>query len=183
MKNQNQLTHLVSIDTLPSSGFKLELKPTDAESALLAQQLNIVSIQAFNAELIFKRWRKDGISVRGRIFAKLVQECVVTLEPLVEEFTEEFERTFLPEGSKLAKPRLNNEGEMIIDPEGDDVPDLFVGKNLDAWDIVVEQTQLAMDPFPRAQGVDISNYAPNDDDLVEEKQSPFAALEALKKSK
>ena len=180
----DKLTHPVDVHVLPSSGLKLKIEANEAEGEALARDVEILSIESFKAELLFRRWRKDGISLKGRIFANVAQQCVITLEPVHSEIVEDFERVFLPEGSKLAKPEINAEGEMILDPEGQDIPDLFAGKTLDAWSILTEHLQLALDPFPRALGATLAEFS----DIVregteDEVGSPFAALAALKADK
>lgn len=177
-----ELTHEVSVNVLPSSGLKLSLGLTSDNQDALKESLNILSVPQFESELIFKGWRKGGVKVKGRFFAELERECVVTLEPLTEEIKEDFERTFLPKGSKLAKPEFNEEGEMVLDPDGADIPDLFSGNTLDAWEILIEQVLLAMDPFPRTDNADISVHQAPEEELAP-KQSPFAVLKSLKSQK
>ena len=178
------LSHPVNVQVLPSAGFDVEIEADGEQREALARQTEILSIERFSAGLVFRRWRKNGVSVKGRLTASVTQRCVITLEPVPGKIAEDFERIFLPEGSKLAKPNVNSEGEMILDPEGQDIPDLFAGKTLDAWEILIEHFQLALDPFPRAPDA----ILPELDDLDQERagdrtQSPFAALAALKADK
>lgn len=178
------LSHPVSVDVLPSSGLKIELIDNDENKAVIADRLNLLKVEDFKAELFFKRWRRDGVIVKGRIFSKITQECVVSLQSVENEVTETFEHMFLPEGSTLAKPRLNSDGELVLDPDGDDIPDLFTGKTLEAWEIIFEHLELAIDPFPRAEGVDVSQYEASEEELQADKpKSPFAVLETLKNKK
>lgn len=172
------LDYTVNVGVLPGAGFVIDLDANEKERAALAIEADILEIKSLKAELVFRRWRKDGVGLKGRIFAKIVQECVVTLEPLNSEFTEEVERTFLPEGSRLAKPRLNEDGEMVLDLEGADIPDLFIGNTLNVWEIILEHLQLGLDPFPRAEGVQFTDHI-EDDGSDDKKASPFAALSAL----
>jgi hypothetical protein len=58
------------------------------------------------------------VKVEGRVEALIVQECVVTLDPVEEGIDEEVSALFLPEGSKLALPQRSAEGEIILDAEG-----------------------------------------------------------------
>ena len=178
------LSRLIDVHVLPSSGFKLKIEADQMQREALAGEVDILSIESFTAELLFKRWRKDGVSLKGRIHANVTQQCVITLEPVHSEIVDDFERIFLPEGSKLAKPKINTEGEMILDPEGQDIPDLFAGKTLDAWAILIEHLQLALDPFPRAPGATLEGIGDiEQDEGGDEVASPFAALAALKTDK
>lgn len=176
---KDALDYAINVGVLPGSGFKVDLDANETERSILSKKADILEIKTLRADLLFRRWRKDGVSLKGRIFAELVQECVVTLEPVESEFTEEVDRTFLPEGSRLAKPRLNEEGEMVLDLDGADIPDLYIGNTLDIWEIVLEHLQLGLDPFPRSNGAQFTDHI-EDDGSNDEKASPFAALSELK---
>ena len=180
-KNKNKpLDYKINVNVLPGSGFKIDIDANEKERAALAVEADVLEFKSLKAELVLRRWRKDGVGLKGRIFVQSIQECVVTLVPVNSEFVEEINRTFLPEGSRLAKPRLNDDGEMVLDLEGADVPDLYIGNTLDIWEIILEHIQLGLDPFPRADGVEFTNYI-EDDGAEDSKASAFAALSALKK--
>ena len=97
---------LVSVGVLPAKGLRLKLEPDEAERLWISEEAGILSIKQLNADLLFRHWRRDGVSVAGSVRATITQQCGVTLEPVEEIVSEEIDRTFLPEGSKLAKPRF-----------------------------------------------------------------------------
>lgn len=176
----NPLDYTINVNVLPVSGFKIDLEANEKEREAIAVEAGVLKFKNLKANLVFRRWRKDGVGLKGRIFAEVVQECVVSLEPVDSEFIEDVDRTFLPEGSRLAKPRLNDDGEMVLDFDGADSPDLFIGNKLDIWEIILEHIQLGLDPFPRANGAQFEDHI-EDDGSQDEAKSPFAALSALKK--
>lgn len=181
--NENKkdpLDYKINVNVLPVSGFKINIDANKKERAALAVEADVLEFKSLKVELVLRRWRKDGVGLKGRVFAQSVQECVVTLEPVNSEFIEEIDRTFLPEGSRLAKPRLNDDGEMVLDFDGADTPDLYIGNTLDIWEIILEHLQLGLDPFPRAEGAEFTDHI-EDDGTQDAKTSPFAALSALKK--
>ena len=96
------------------------------EREALAQTHGLLSVDSFLAELDLKRWRKDGVRIRGTVKARIVQECIVTLEPVPSELDVAVDAVFLPEGSRLARP-LDDDGAMIVDPDGPDLPETFEG--------------------------------------------------------
>ncbi|MCB1386881.1 MAG: DUF177 domain-containing protein [Nitratireductor sp.] len=172
----------VTVTVLPARGFAIAVEADAAERAYLADQAGALSLERFNADLLFQSWRREGVKVVGRIRADLTQSCVVTLDPVEAAIDQAFEQTFVPEGSKLARPRFDDEGEMILDPDGPDLPDLFTGDVIDAWDVLIEQFLLAVDPFPRAQGAALEPYASAGGEGEEpQPPSPFAVLARLKK--
>lgn len=188
-KRQAMPSFAVHVATLPSAGLRIMLEPDEAERQALAREAGIDEITRFAAELHFRRWRKDGVSLKGHIDAVVVQPSVVSLEPVTSQMSEPFEATFLPDGSKLAKPRYSEEGEMLLDPEGADAPELFSGDTIDAWPVVMEFFQLALDPFPRLPGEAFGHSGPQQDaeagkgsesGEADRTDSPFAVLKALK---
>ncbi len=63
--------------------------------------------------------------MRGRIDAEIVQSCVVTLEPLTNSIAEEVDTIFVPKNSRLARIQLDDSGEMLLDAEGADSPEVL----------------------------------------------------------
>ena len=177
-KRQAMPSFAVHVATLPSAGLRIMLEPDEAERQALAREAGIDEITRFAAELHFRRWRKDGVSLKGHIDAVVVQPSVVSLEPVTSQMSEPFEATFLPDGSKLAKPRYSEEGEMLLDPEGADAPELFSGDTIDAWEILLEHFMLGIDPFPRKEGAGLPASDSGDD--TDAQASPFAKLSRLR---
>jgi uncharacterized metal-binding protein YceD (DUF177 family) len=173
----------VSVATLPTSGFKVPLSATEGECVAIAADADVLSVERLHADLVFRRWRREGVSVAGTLRAAITQSCVVTLEPLATEISAEIDRTFLPDGSPLTRPRLNSEGEMILDPDGRDGPDIFTGDTIDAWEIVLEQLYLAIDPFPRTPGLEAVEIYDGRKEADEERHNPFSGLKDLLKAK
>ncbi|MDX5592522.1 DUF177 domain-containing protein [Pseudovibrio sp. SPO723] len=173
---------------LPKLGDKpvsLVLELDDATRNAFLEAYQLLELPKFKAELEVRRWRKNGVAVRGTVVAKTVQACVVSLQPVSGEVDESFERTFLPEddGSKRRKTE-DEDLEIEVDFDAEDPPETFSGRQLDLGAIVCEQFALGLDLYPRAEGVHVDEaYAPSpEDELEDEKEpSPFAALEALKK--
>lgn len=165
---------------------RITVELTDAERDAIAQAYDLVRLPEFKAELEIRPWRRDGLAVRGRITALAVQPCVVTLQPVECAVDEEFDRTFLPEEDPRGRKRvLDDTLEVDLDVDETDPPDYFSGSKVDLGAVMCEHFALGLDPFPRADGVELdAQYAPPDEEELEEekkqKPSPFAALQALK---
>ncbi|EEE44559.2 YceD family protein [Roseibium alexandrii] len=110
----------------------------------------------------------------------------MSLEPFVQELKLDIDRTFEPHSSRPRKVRdLNEDGEIEIDLESLDPPDVITDGVLDLGNVICEELALALDPFPRKLGVEFesgNDGAADPQDRLEEsdKPSPFAALSALK---
>ncbi|MEM7463206.1 MAG: DUF177 domain-containing protein [Pseudomonadota bacterium] len=182
-KQSNMPSFLADVRTLPAKGFPVKLSLSDQELPTIARLLDVTSIENLDAELLLKRWRRDGVQIEGRIRAKLDQPCRLTLEPVIQDIDEDFHLTFVPEDSKLARYDTTGDGEIILDPDGDDLPDMFSGSRLDLWPVIFEQLVLAIDPFPQAPGAKLENHEIDERDTSELPESPFAVLSALKSDK
>ena len=171
----------INVAVLPRAGFPVRLRADGAERQLVAEACGVNRIDRLEADLDLLRWRGGGVEIRGSVRATLEQDCVVTLEPLIQEIDQKIEATFLPEGSKLARKARRHAQEIVVDPEGPDAPETFGGDVIDVWPVVVEFLVLAIDPFPRSPGarLEAELAGTNEADI----QSPFAVLKELKKDR
>ena len=166
----------VNVTTLPRAGFPLALRPDAAERERIARACGVEGFDLLEADLTLTRWRGDGVELRGEVHAIVRQECVVTLEPVTNEIREQLAVTFLPPDSKLARDEEASQ-ELVLDPEGPDIPESFSGEAIDVWPVVVECLILAIDPYPRAPGAELdSRYVGGQ----EERESPFSVLKSAK---
>ena len=171
----------VKVGHVSANPISVNVEANLAEREALAGLWQVLAVHSQTAELQIARWKKDGVRIRGRLQAEIEQSCVVTLEPVTSRLDEQFEQLFVPEGSKLARIVLSDTAEMVLDPEGPDLPETFIGDTIDAGEVVAEAAALAIDPYPRKPGVAFPGHA--EDDGVEEgrRPSPFAVLKDWKK--
>ncbi|WEZ83829.1 DUF177 domain-containing protein [Rhizobium sp. 32-5/1] len=170
----------VKVGNISANAVTVRLSADDRERLDLAALWDVVEVQSLSAELQINRWKKDGVRIRGRVAANIVQACVVTLEPVESEIDEAIDVILVPEGSRLARIAANDTGEMFVDPEGPDVPEVFTGDTIDAGIVVAEHAALAIDPYPRKDGAAFGERieSTKDDDV---RPNPFAALKDWKK--
>ncbi|WP_185983206.1 DUF177 domain-containing protein [Aureimonas mangrovi] len=171
----------VVVSRLPRSGLEVTYEANARERSALADLLSVLDVESVTARVTVSPWRRDGVSVRGRLTAEVTQASVVSLEPVEQAIDEEVDLVFLPEGSRLARPRQAADGELVVDPEGDDVPETFTGDRIPLGGAFAEIVALALDPYPRGGG---ESFEPAPDDAAdaepERPVSPFAALSRLK---
>jgi uncharacterized metal-binding protein YceD (DUF177 family) len=118
----------------------------------------------------------------GTVHAEVTQACVVTLDPVPEVIDEEIEEIFVPEGSALARMPANDAGEIVVDADGPDLPELFTGDEIDVGALVAEMAAMALDPYPRKPDVEFGGHIEGDA-TDNKKPSPFAVLKNLKLEK
>ncbi|WP_346896036.1 DUF177 domain-containing protein [uncultured Roseibium sp.] len=174
-------SHKVNAERLGDREETIVIEPDKAALERIAEANGCVDVGSLRAELTLKPWRKAGVRVVGTIDATITQECVVTLEPFVQDLSDEIDRTFEPVSSRPRRPRdINDEGEIEIDLETLDPPDVMVDGVIDLGALICEQLALSIDPFPRKPGAVFEQDEETDSGEEEDKPSPFAALAKLK---
>jgi hypothetical protein len=164
----------VKLHELARGAVRLRLEPDAAERAAIAERLGLTGLPALAAEVTVRPWL-DGAEVTGRFDAVVGQTCGVSLEPFEQPVSGAFEVHAVPAGSPHA-PAAEG-GELELDPDAPDAPDVLEADALDVAGYVVEHLALELDPFPRKPGVAF-DYAPPAGDA-----SPFAVLQKLKDPK
>ncbi|MCP4072155.1 MAG: DUF177 domain-containing protein [Hyphomicrobiales bacterium] len=175
----------INVAKLPKLGntFKLSIddKGIGAREILsIVEHLGVMSIEKLTLKMNFRHWSRDGIQVDGEILSLLHSQCPVTLQGVEQQIESSFYARFVHSESKLAKPQLNEDGEMILDVDGEDMPDIYEGDYLDAWEIGLEYLVLEIDYFARLKGA-VFEYEQPGGMADEENISPFAKLQSLKK--
>lgn len=186
MKKQSQtdmdtpFSYVVKVGHISANPVTVTLSADARELEGVARLWQVESVKSLSAELQIARWKKDGVRIRGHVIADIVQACVVTMEPIEAHIDEPLDQIFIPEGSKLARITLDGQGEMVVDPDGPDAPELFQGDSIDAGAVVTEFAALAIDPYPRKDGVDFRDHI-EDDGANDRKPSAFSVLKDWKK--
>lgn len=171
---QSPVSFMFQVNRLPKNGADVTLEADEAQRAELARIHDLLSVEAFTAELSVKKWKADGVMVKGRVRARITQQCVVTLDPILSHIDEEITAIFVPETSKLA--RHLDETEIILDPEAEDLPETYSGDSIDLGALAEEFFTLGIDPYPRKEGITLEEALGGE---VEEKRGPL--YEQLKK--
>ena len=159
----------VRLGEVDHGGRSLErrLKPDASTRVKLAKFLDLERLDSLEATLRLTPWF-DGARIDGRWSASITQLCGVSVEPLASELSGEFVVHVVPLGSKLAPTDAVD--EVVIDPDGDDPPDVLESDVIDLAGYVIEHLVLDIDPFPRAPGAE---FTPPQADP---EASPFAKL-------
>lgn len=152
------------------------LRPDSAQRALIADFLSIRSVRKlrFDGRLVAegtRDWRLEAM-----LGATVVQDCVVTLDPVTTRIDESVVRRYV---SDLPDPEP---GEVEM-PEDDSVEPL--PREVDLAAVMIEALSLALPPFPRTDGVELGEVAvtePGVAPLRDGDLKPFAGLADLKKA-
>ena len=126
-----------------------------------------------------KPWYAGIVRYLHAAYAKasmyVVQTCGATADDFETPIDARFDLKVLPANSQNAPQEAF--GDLGIDPDGDDPPDVLEGDRIDVSGYVVEHLALELDPFPRKPGA-VFVQPPEPVEL-----SPFAALKSLKAAK
>lgn len=178
--DETPFSYPVKVGHISANPVDVHVEADDRELAGLATLWDVLSVEKLEADMKISRWKRDGVRIKGNVKAKVVQACVVTLEPVESKIDENFEHIFVPEDSKLARAPSVDAGEMVLDPDGPDLPDTFTGDTIDAGAVVAEFAALAIDPYPRKPDVEFEGHI-EDAGENDRKPSPFAVLKDWKK--
>lgn len=170
------VSYLLNVSRLPPKGVTVTIDADAVERAALADQHGLLSVECFVAEILARPWKGEGVSVRGKVEADVTQACIVTLDPLVAHVDEEISAIYLPEGSRLARSEHEN-GEIVVEADSEDLPELFAGDSIDLGALAEEFFALALDPYPRKEGIALE--LPKEAGTDEENRGPL--YEGLRK--
>jgi uncharacterized metal-binding protein YceD (DUF177 family) len=169
----SDLSHVYNLARLGQLGGEITLDANQEERAALAQAAGALAVPKFSARIVLKKLSPTRFEIHYDLAAEVTQACVVTLEPLSSQIIRNFTRElhYTPNLRQAA-----GEKEIIIVPGEEEVPEEIDSLQYDLAGPLVEEFLLAIDPYPRAPGVE---FAPPEG-LGDQPESPFAVLKGLK---
>lgn len=172
-----ELSHVLGLGEVSKTGVDVEISANEEERAALARRYAIEGVDALDAKLHVRPWRKQGLHVKGKLEAQVEQTCVVSLEPLKSVISDEFSVYFLPSG----EGEDVTHGELKLDPESEDELDVLTGEKIDLGEVVAEQLAVRLDPYPRKPGIDANAVLPKSSgDAEKGAPNPFEVLKTIK---
>ncbi|MDF1748003.1 MAG: DUF177 domain-containing protein [Alphaproteobacteria bacterium] len=177
-----ELSEVIEVDEIPSKGLQVLLKADTAQREALARRFDILSVNSLSADCRLSMLAGGPmVRLQGTILAVVEQSCVVTQAPLKQSLSVPFSLEFAP-------PSMVEENVELTLADADP-PDVILEGKIDVGEAVAQQLALALDPYPRQDGVDLDQVL---DALPagrkalldrSERENPFAALAGLSKSK
>lgn len=160
----------LAVDKVSPSGLEQTVNADAAQRARLAERFGLLELSRLAAELSVTPTRAGSvISVTGRMEADVVQQCVVSLEPIAARIEQDINVLF-------ADPVLLEEGETM--EEGEDI-EAVVDGFIDLGELLAQHLGVALDPYPRKPGLAYVEAQYGEDG---EKANPFAVLTTLGKT-
>lgn len=153
----------------PNQPTPFHLRPTTEVRAALAQELGIETLPRLDFRGEVRAEAGDGWRLEGKLTARVVQACVVTLKPVRSDLSEDVLLRYSPH----AKAPDGDEVEM-----GDETLEPL-GSFIDLTAAMVEALALALPPYPRAEGAELEAAPANEPAADADRKRPFADLDKL----
>jgi hypothetical protein len=160
----------VVVASVPETGRRFDLVADDATREAIAKAAGLAALPRLEAGFDLTRQGSGGLRVVGRISADVVQNCVVTLEPIESQIDEPVDLVFLPN----VEPKTDAVDLEAL--EASDPPEAIRDSVIDLGAVATEFLLLGLDPYPRKPGA-VFDAPPAGDPTSQ----PFAGLAALKK--
>ncbi|MGD9740099.1 MAG: DUF177 domain-containing protein [Bauldia sp.] len=169
MSERPLLPRPIAAAAIPATGTRIDIVASPEERAAIAADFGLLELPGLEAAIEARR-AGDTVFLEGRVKASVVQACVVTLVAVEQQIDEAFGRRFV---RGVPTPDLTTQD---VDPTAEDPPDTYA-EIIDFGAVALEEMALAIDPYPRAPGVEFEPPAEGDDPGEE---SPFAVLRRLR---
>ncbi|CAN5917827.1 DUF177 domain-containing protein [soil metagenome] len=171
---------MIDLDRL-GGGSALDIVASDSERAALVKRFGFLDLPTFSARVTVDRRPGGQVVVEGRLRGRVVQACVLTLDPVPQDLDDAFRIVFRQDHKEEFDPES---GEALLSAQAD-APEPLSGNMLDVGEIVAEQLSLAVDPYPRRPGAQLEDVLPKPRQggrkvAPEQRRHPFAALAALR---
>ncbi|MGH6877222.1 MAG: YceD family protein [Rhizomicrobium sp.] len=171
------LERIHNLSGLPDSGYEISVTASPDELQRLAEWAGVDAVSRLHARVKIVPELRTGFLLETEFEADVVQSCVVTLEPVHSHIARSFTRAL---HLAAALHRHAEKGGMTPPAvAGDDAPEEIESLRCDLAGPLREEFALAIDAYPRAPGVEFEASP----DIEEHPDSPFAALEQLKRDR
>jgi len=91
---KSELERVVDLERTGPAGAALEVAASDSERAALVKRFGFLDLPAFSARVTIDRHPGGRVVVEGRLRGKIVQACILTLDPVSQELDETFRIVF-----------------------------------------------------------------------------------------
>lgn len=169
-----EFSRLIGVERIPDQGCEEILSPKPNEQAALAKRFDLLELTHMKAVLTLKPELRGTIAAFGRLRADVVQQCVVTLEPLTTRINAPLKVLFIPAHLQNTHAESGD-----VDTVEEDI-EYYTGGKIDLGEWVAQHLGLNLDPYPRKPDAALvqTEFGP-----VDEKPHPFAQLADLAQMK
>jgi uncharacterized metal-binding protein YceD (DUF177 family) len=150
------------------------LLPNAPERKAIADALGIVAIKKLKFEGTLTPQGRSDWTLQAKLGATVVQDCVVTLDPVTTRIDEGISRQYVADFTVSDAAEV----EMDEDDTTEELP-----STIDLVAVMMEALSLALPAFPRAADAtlgDVQYTEPGQEPMTDDDAKPFAGLRALR---
>lgn len=166
----------VVVAQIPETGLAVEIDAGPAQRKAMAAIAGLRDIASAHANFELTLERGGRVHVAGRLQARVGQTCVVTLDPIESDIDEAIDLVFVPPEQVKQLSDLVDEAA-DSDADVPEPPEPIQDGVIDLGRLATDVLFLAIDPYPRKQGVAFEPRVAAPDP----EEHPFAALKALQR--
>lgn len=188
-----EFSYLIKADELSNQIKTYTLLPSHAECQEIAKRIGVLSVDTVTAKANCVIESGHLVHVKGQFSVEVTQECVVTLEPIKNTVSDEFEGWYSDQehvaSFKKAQMEAKSKKEFTEVPlldEKDD-PEPLENGYVDVGELFVQFLSLAIDHYAHKDGVSVDAVTASGKSTQNESenlntakkyapQNPFAAL-------
>ena len=85
---KSEIERIVDLERMGVGGAALEIAASEGERVALAKRFGFLGLPAFSARVTVDRRTGGQVVVEGRLRGKIVQACILTLEPVTQDLDE-----------------------------------------------------------------------------------------------
>ena len=168
---------IYDLGDLGRGGADLRITASGEELVRIALWADVQAVESFAATMTLRKHAANSFSLDAELSADVVQECVVTLEPVRSHIERQIHREL--HLAVHARHRSDTTVALSQHAGEDDVPEEIDSLDYDLAGPLLEELALGIDPYPRAPGVEFA-APPEPAEPAAKPESPFAALKSLK---
>jgi len=127
---------------------RVDVEADAVERDAVATRMGVHAVNALTCRFMLHRGAGQVIQALGSLAARVVQVCVVTLEPFEARIDEQSALRFVPAQSLPESEGVELDAETLEGP--DEIP--YTADMIDLGAALAEQLALALDPYPRKPG-------------------------------
>jgi hypothetical protein len=157
-----EFSRLVALTVERSGHVAFDIVADVAERRALADRFGLPEIKRLAATGRFSPGRGETWMLAARIEAEVVQNCVITLDPIDQQLHDDLTLVFASDAPDGTEVEFGLDDAEILPPD----------RMVDIGEIVAQQLSLALDPFPRKPGASLPEYEKSASD------KPLAVLAA-----
>ncbi len=176
MSEELPLDWSINVTDVSERGTKLDREATLEERVAVAEALDILSCEHLVLVGRIRRQAGGRYLLEGQIEARVSQSCVVSLDPVPDTLSFDLNVEFQPASDK---DKSDSESDLGDPFEATEFEPIEAGR-LNLGRVVFEEIASSLDPFPRAEGVELETKESGGDASSPGPENPFAKLAALK---